>query len=240
MSSSRFPLPRTTPGDVVLAPEATGLAERARQSLGASSAAIYDMVARRLEAHDIGGRLLDVGCGGGALWRVVRHRFTECWGLDAVRYEGLPIDVEFREVDLDAPDWPPVPAADLVVAVETIEHLENPWAFMRQLAAHATPGGWVVVTTPNQLSALSLVTLLYKRRFSAFQDPHYPAHRTALLESDLHRAVVAAGLEPVETAYSLCGRLPLTGWHYPRSIANAFPRALSDNLMLLARKPRRP
>lgn len=240
MSSSRFPLPRATSSNKVLVPETT-LAERARQSLGTSSAAIYEMVARRLEAHDIrGGRLLDVGCGGGALWRVVRHRFTECWGLDALRYDGLPVDVEFREADLDAPSWPPVPASDLVVAVETIEHLENPWAFMRQLAAHATPGGWVLVTTPNQLSALSLGTLLWKRRFSAFQDAHYPAHRTALLEIDLRRAVVAAGLEPVETAYSLSGRLPLTGRHYPRSFTNTFPRALSDNLMLLARQPRRP
>jgi 2-polyprenyl-3-methyl-5-hydroxy-6-metoxy-1,4-benzoquinol methylase len=241
MSSSRFPLPRTTSADVAVAADAGGLVERARQSLGSSSSAIYEMVARRLEARDIrGGRLLDVGCGGGALWNLVRHRFSECWGLDAVRYDGLPLDVEFREVDLDAADWPPVPAADLVVAVETIEHLENPWAFVRQLAAQATPGGWVLVTTPNQLSALSLATLLWKQRFSAFQDAHYPAHRTALLASDVQRALAAAGLEPVETAYSLCGRLPLTGQHYPRALANTFPRALSDNLMLLARKPRRP
>jgi 2-polyprenyl-3-methyl-5-hydroxy-6-metoxy-1,4-benzoquinol methylase len=242
MSSTRFPLatpaPSETAGDVS---ETRNLVDRARLSLGASSSAVYAMVAARLDAHDIrGGRLLDAGCGGGALWRVVRHRFTECWGLDAVRYDGLPADVEFRQVDLDAPGWPPVPASDVVAAVETIEHLENPWAFMRQLAAHTTPGGWVLVTTPNQLSVLSLGTLLSKQRFSAFQDAHYPAHRTALLESDLRRAVVAARLEPIEVAYSLSGRLPLTGWHYRRSIADTFPRALSDNLIIVARKPRRP
>jgi 2-polyprenyl-3-methyl-5-hydroxy-6-metoxy-1,4-benzoquinol methylase len=239
MSSSRFPFPRavSTPA----AGFVTRLVEdRARQSLGASSSAIYEMVAGRLDAHDIrGGRLLDVGCGGGGLWKAVRHRFTECWGLDAVRYDGLPVEVEFRQVDLDAPGWPPVPAADVVMAVETIEHLENPWAFTRQLAAHTTPGGWVLVTTTNQLSALSIATLLWRQRFSAFQDAHYPAHRTALLESDLQRAVVSAGLEPIETAYSSSGRLPLTGWHYPRSLSGAFPRSLSDNLIVVARKPRR-
>jgi 2-polyprenyl-3-methyl-5-hydroxy-6-metoxy-1,4-benzoquinol methylase len=241
MSASRFPSPTVASTEAPgLVSETHDVVERARLSLGASGSAIYQMVAARLDAHDIrGGRLLDVGCGGGALWRMVRHRFTECWGLDAVRYDGLPADVEFRQVDLDASGWPPVPASDVVAAVETIEHLENPWAFMRQLAAHTTPGGWVLVTTPNQLSVLSLGTLLWKQRFSAFQDGHYPAHRTALLGSDLRRSAIAAGLEPVEIAYSRSGRLPLSGWHYPRSLSDSFPRALSDNLIIVARRPRR-
>ena len=128
--------------------------------------------------------------------------------------------------------------AALVAAVETIEHLENPWAFMRHLAELAAPGGWVIVTTPNQLSALSVLTLILKRRFSAFQDVHYPAHRTALLASDLGRIGQAAELEIMDVDYSLQGRIPCTGWHYPIALARRWPRALSDNLMLVARKPR--
>jgi hypothetical protein len=94
----------------------------------------------------------------------------------------------------------------------------------------------VVVTTPNQLSLLSLLTLLSKRRFSAFQDSHYPAHRTALLESDLQRIATAAGLADLDVAYSQRGRLPLAGAHYPVSLARLFPRALSDNLMVIGRR----
>jgi hypothetical protein len=93
-----------------------------------------------------------------------------------------------------------------------------------------------VVTTPNQLSVLSLITLVTKRRFSAFQDSHYPAHRTALLESDLCRAAGEAGLDVVAVVYSLHGRLPLAPWHYPTAVARLAPRALSDNLMVVARK----
>ena len=77
--------------------------------------------------------------------------------------------------------------ADVVAAVEVVEHLENPRAFCRELARIVKPGGWVVVTTPNQLSLLSLLTLVVKQRFSAFQDVSYPAHITALLETDLRR-----------------------------------------------------
>jgi 2-polyprenyl-3-methyl-5-hydroxy-6-metoxy-1,4-benzoquinol methylase len=211
---------------------------RARQSLGSSDEAIYRMVARVLEARGIsGGTLVDVGCGGGGLWRALAGRFSRYRGLDAVRYESFPGGEEFHEIDLDAPRWPiPDASGDVVAALETIEHLENPWAFMRRLRGLARPGGWVIVTTPNQTSALSLLTLVVKHRFSAFQDAHYPAHRTALLECDLERAARDAGLEPVEIAYTCCGRLPFSGSHYPRRLAALFPRALSDNLMLLARR----
>jgi 2-polyprenyl-3-methyl-5-hydroxy-6-metoxy-1,4-benzoquinol methylase len=125
-----------------------------------------------------------------------------------------------------------------VTAVETIEHLENPWAFGRALARIVKPGGWIAITTPNQLSLLSLLTLVTRRRFSAFQDSHYPAHRTALLESDLERMAAAAGLEDLEVTYTHHGRVPLTAIHYPEALARMFPRALSDNLMLIARRPR--
>jgi len=214
------------------------LEARARQSLGSSSDAIYRMVAGALDACGIhGGTLVDVGCGQGGLWRDVGNRFSHYCGLDAVRYDGFPADGEFVRVDLDAAEWPiPDASADVVTAVETIEHLENPWAFMRRLSALARPGAWIIVTTPNQLSALSLLSLVTRRRFVAFQDALFPAHRTSLLESDLRRAAGECGLEIVDVAYTLRGRLPLTPWHYPAYLASAFPRSLSDNLMLVARK----
>jgi hypothetical protein len=69
--------------------------------------------------------------------------------------------------------------------------------FMRELVRIAKPGGWVVVTMSNQLSCLSLATLLIKRRISAFQDAHYPARRIALLETDLLRIDGENGLGSV-------------------------------------------
>ena len=213
---------------------------RARLSLGTSHDAIYRMVRDALDARGIrGGRLVDVGCGSGSLWPAVADRFDRYCGLDAVHYDGFPRGGEFHRVDLDAAAWPIGDGVgDVVAAVETIEHLENPWAFVRALARIAAPGGSVVVTTPNQLSALSVATLLVKRRFSAFQDTHYPAHRTALLESDLHRIAEAAGLRDLEIRYSHSGRVPLTRWHYPTGVARMAPRRLSDNLMIIGRRPR--
>lgn len=212
---------------------------RARRSGGTSHAAIYETVARSLEKREARGDLLvDAGCGEGNLWPYVRGRFARCVGLDAVRYEALPDEIEFMRADLNAPRIAaPEAFADAVVSVETIEHLENPRAFMRELVRMTKPGGWVLVTTPNQLSFLSLLTLVLKRRHSAFQDVHYPAHLTALLEVDLRRIAAECGLAEVEIEYTRAGRMALTPWHYPRFASRLSPRLFSDNVLLIGRRP---
>jgi 2-polyprenyl-3-methyl-5-hydroxy-6-metoxy-1,4-benzoquinol methylase len=212
---------------------------RAHQSRGTSGSAIYAMVAAALDGRHLGGgSLLDVGCGRGDLWPAVRGRFDRYLGADVVRYEGFPDEGEYHRVDLDRQyiDLPDA-CADVVAGVETIEHLENPRAFVRELARLARPGGWVLVTTPNQLSLLSKLTLLFKNQFNAFQDGSYPAHLTALLEVDLRRIAAECGLEEVAVSYSLQGRVPWTPWHYPRALSRLWPRGLSDNVLLIARRP---
>ena len=216
---------------------ASGVEARARQSLGQGSQAIHATVARLLNACGATGVLADVGCGTGGLVREVRGRFAGIVGIDAVRYDGLPADVRFVRADLDTGRLPLDDAsADVTAAVEVIEHLENPRAFVRELTRITRPGGWIVITTPNQLSALSLLTLVVKGRFSAFQERDYPAHRTALLEIDLRRIAAECGLEDVHVEYTRRGRVPLTAWHYPAPVAALAPRRLSDNLAMIGRR----
>lgn len=212
--------------------------DRARQSQGSSEVAIYKMVQRALVERQIGGgTLVDVGCGSGKLWSLVSDRFERYVGVDIIRYAGFPADAEFSQVNLDTGRSQLADeSADVVAAVETIEHLENPRAFMRELIRLVKPGGWVVVTTPNQLSLLSLLTLVVKHQFQAFQKADYPAHLTALLEIDLRRIADECTLVDVGVQYSLRGRLVLTSGHYPEFVAQLFPKRLSDNLLLIGRK----
>lgn len=213
---------------------------RARQSKGASSNAIYEMVATAIaQRHPGSGVLVDVGCGGGNLLLFVRGCCDRYIGVDAVRYDGFPAEAEFIPLDLDTGRAPLADAsADVVCAVETIEHLENPRAFMRELVRLTKPGGWVIVTTPNQLSLLSKLTLVLKNQFSAFQEAPglYPAHITALLEIDLIRIAKECGLTDINTDYSNQGRIPFTPWHWP-TILGFRGRTFSDNICLLGRKP---
>lgn len=210
---------------------------RARQTLGSSDDAIHAAVEQTLADRNVSGVLADVGCGTGRLWTRLRGRFSRGIGIDAIRYDGLPHDMEFRVADFDTLALPAGDGeADVVAAVETIEHLENPRGFVRELARITRTGGLVVITTPNQLSALSLLTLATRQQFSAFQDNTYPAHRTALLETDLRRIASECGLQQVEVRYTGHGRIPLSASHYPRTLSRRLPRLLSDNVVLCARK----
>lgn len=212
--------------------------QRALLSAGSSNSAIYRMVARALKRRGVRGEcIVDVGCGSGKLYPYLDPRFERYIGVDVIRYEGFPKEGEFYQVDLDTGAIPISDGiADVVASVETIEHLENPRDFVRTLARLAKASGWVIVTTPNQLTMLSLLTLILKRRFAAFQDVHYPAHLSALLEIDLKRIAAECGLKDIEIEYSLSGRIPLTARHYTHLMSKTFPRALSDNLMLIGKR----
>lgn len=211
--------------------------ERALRSAGASENAIYRLVAEALAARAAGGVLLDVGCGRGALRPYVADRFTAYHGADVLRYDEFPADAPFHPVNLDTGGVPLDDGfADVVAAVETVEHLENPRAFARELTRLARPGGWVLMTTPNQLSLLSKLTLVLRNEFTAFRAGSYPAHLTALLEVDLRRIAAECGWADVAVVYTRRGRVPGTARHWPRWVSRMRPRTFSDNVLVLGRK----
>jgi 2-polyprenyl-3-methyl-5-hydroxy-6-metoxy-1,4-benzoquinol methylase len=213
------------------------LDRRARQSLGASGDVIYASAASALRRRGVHGRIIDVGCGAGRLRTFLGDVIESYAGVDAIEYEGLGSGVAFMRADLNR-DPIPVPdhSADVAISIETIEHLENPRAFVRELVRIVKPGGWIVVSTPNQRSILSLAALLVKGHFSAFGTRNYPAHQTALLDTDLSRIAGDNGLCDVSIEFTRVGRIPLSSAHYPRLLSALFPRAMSDNVLLIARK----
>ncbi|HEY2407141.1 MAG TPA: methyltransferase domain-containing protein [Polyangiaceae bacterium] len=216
---------------------------RARMTHGASCAAVYEAVRCVLERSGVrGGTLVDVGCGAGALREHVRDRCERYVGADAIRHDGFPADAEFVKVDLDTGSVGLSDGScDLVLCLETIEHVENPRALMRELVRLARPGGWILVTTPNQLNLASKLALVLKNEFIAFQERPglYPAHITALLEVDLVRMFRENGLK-AQVAYSGQGRIPLSARSFPHALSarsGARGRAFSDNVIVFAQKP---
>jgi SAM-dependent methyltransferase len=212
--------------------------EAALLSKGTSADPILEAAVRVLDARaGLVERLVDVGCGGGDLLRALGKRARRYVGVDLVRYEHFPSDgAEFVAADLNSGIPVEDGSADVVVAIETIEHLENPRAFMRELVRLARPGGLVLVTTPNQLSLLSKLTLLVKNRFNAFTDRDYPAHITALLESDLRRIGAECGLAGVQVTFTDCGRIPGSPYNWPSGLGFR-GRLFSDNLLMSGVKP---
>ena len=215
-----------------------GVLERARQTLGTSDDAIYVTVANALRDRNVRGVIADVGCGQGRFRAAAADLCSSYVAIDVFRHPALPVAARFAAADLDRE---PIPlrdgSVDASVAIETIEHLENPRAFFRELVRIVRPGGWIAVSTPNQLSLLSLASLAVKGHFAAFQDGSYPAHRTALLETDLRRIAAECRLEEITVIYTCRGRVPLTALHYPTAVARLAPRAFSDNIVIVGLRP---
>lgn len=215
---------------------------RARHSGGQSGGEILAAVA--LAVRESGSRadvIVDLGCGRGDVARRLEGLYGEYVGCDVVAYEAFPHSrtVRFCEVDLNKPPYPIDGAsASVVVSVETIEHVENPRALVREMVRVVRPGGRVIITTPNQLSLAAKLHLVANNQFPAFQEAPglYPAHITALLEEDLRRIARECGLVDVVVGYTDRGRVPFTGLHWP-SGAGARGRWFSDNVVLMGRRP---
>lgn len=59
---------------------------------------------------------------------------------------------------------------DLIVGIETIEHIENPWLYVRMLKALLKDKGTLIISTPNINSIFSKIYFILKDRFFQFSE----------------------------------------------------------------------
>ena len=104
-------------------------------------------------------RVLDVGCATGEILAEAQRRGADVVGVDvsewaaetARRRHGIRVMVgtleSFGEV---------LGKFDVILALEVIEHVESPRAFLRQLSGRLTSGGHAMISTPNYRCARRL------------------------------------------------------------------------------------
>jgi len=63
-----------------------------------------------------------------------------------------------------------------VVFLEVLEHLSNPELGIKNISNHIASGGYMVLTTPNPLSAESKFSMVFKNNLYAFQPKHLIEH----------------------------------------------------------------
>lgn len=161
---------------------APGLHEAAATLLGAAA------------ANDA--RVLEFGAGSGAMSLRLSDLGFDITASDLFAESFKPAHVPFVAADLNgafAAQWPR--GFDAVMALEIIEHLENPRQVLRQIRALLPLGGQLVLSTPNIANPVSQALFLRSGQFQWFRDVDYreQGHITPLSPWVLEKALQEAG-----------------------------------------------
>lgn len=96
-------------------------------------------------------RILDLGCGNGALGERLRALGHEVTGVDREKPDGVGARLDrFVEADLEAPLPEEVgDGYDVVLLADVLEHVRDPGALLAEARARVSPHGSVIVSVPN-------------------------------------------------------------------------------------------
>lgn len=212
------------------------------QSAGDSCPEIHAAALAAASARP-GLRWLDIGCGAGAVLRMIRdwHEPLRLIGVDVIDW----LDPDLREdVDLVLGAAERVLSqggeeVDRVLMVEALEHLDAPWSALRAAAVRLAPGGLIVVTTPNVASMRHRLELLATGRLTTFR-PDNVAHLTPILPHVVGRILSDEGIEPRSTTYVGRDIVPWTGGlKWPESVHQRLARLTSVSVVVVGQAPLR-
>jgi 2-polyprenyl-6-hydroxyphenyl methylase/3-demethylubiquinone-9 3-methyltransferase len=115
---------------------------------------------------------LDVGCGAGLLAEPLARLGAKVTAVDAapgliaaaeLHARGQGLDIDYRVAAVEELSG----AFDLVTSLEVVEHVAEPAAFIRALAARLAPGGLLILSTPNQTALSRLLMVGAAEAFGA-------------------------------------------------------------------------
>lgn len=119
-------------------------------------------------------RLLDVGCGAGTTVALIKsqHRVTWAGGVELVEAEAQKaragicdrvwtVDVEKEPFERDIGQG----SLDLILCLDVLEHLVDPWSLVKRLSPLLRPGGRLIVSVPNIRNWKFIKNLLFKGDF---------------------------------------------------------------------------
>lgn len=206
-----------------------------------------------------GGRVLDVGCGGGSFATYLPGRAYV--GLDPFFAEDAPPGRDIRAETVAQHAAKHAATYDAAVALQVIEHVADPLGVVREMAVCLKPGGVLVIGVPSWPSTLTAIP-----NFVMNAPPHHLSwwNETSLRALATRLGLSVEAVQPVPVARAggiICwmarlaprapdGRFFVAGWRYYLGLGWAYaagwlldrlfgiPRNVRPHdIMLVARKP---
>lgn len=144
---------------------------------------------------------LDIACGQGAFSKRLQDNGIKVESADIdsdnFKYKDL---LPFHCVDINAASFESFCKSnenkyDIIVSMETIEHIENPWSFLRGLKMMCKPDGYIIVSTPNIETPYCKVYFLLNNVFNSFTEASFKesGHINPITEFEMK--IIAGGLK---------------------------------------------
>jgi SAM-dependent methyltransferase len=166
---------------------------------------VLDLIIQHLDKKS---EILDLGAGEGEFSRRLIEKDFKAIPVDGFDIYWRNPEIPLIIANLDAEFASTVSQSgkqfDAIVAIEIIEHLENPYLFLRECAKLLKPNGLLFVTSPNVESITSRIIFLYTGRLIGFGEVETlrPAHITPVFKWKFDLAFEEAGFEYVWEGYN--------------------------------------
>jgi 2-polyprenyl-3-methyl-5-hydroxy-6-metoxy-1,4-benzoquinol methylase len=178
---------------------------------------------------------LDIGCGRGTVLRAIRerHRPARLTGVDVIDWldDDLRRDIELIVAPAEEA-LVELPAADRVLLIETIEHLDAPWSVLRAAARLVATGGRIVVSTPTVANLRHRLELPIRGELTYFRRDNVP-HQTPALPHVIERILGEEGLMTTR-GHAGTDIIPFTGGRrWPAGVCRRAPALTAISVVVI-------
>ncbi|MEM1429771.1 MAG: bifunctional 2-polyprenyl-6-hydroxyphenol methylase/3-demethylubiquinol 3-O-methyltransferase UbiG [Pseudomonadota bacterium] len=150
--------------------------------------------------------VIDIGCGGGLLSEPMARLGADVTGIDAAgdtipvarhHAERAGLRIDYRQTSAEQM-LAEGARFDVVLAMEVIEHVADPAAFLRTCAGVLKPGGLMICSTLNRTNKAYLLAILGAERVMRWLPPGTHDWRKFLTPDEVETMLTGASLTPVD------------------------------------------
>lgn len=118
-------------------------------------------------------RLLELGCSAGGTFAAIKAMYPDIWGAGVELHTESSVaakvhfDIVWNGTVEDTPWDKEIPPAslDVILCLDILEHLVDPWSVVRRLSPLLAPGGVLIISIPNIRNLKFIRKLLFKGDF---------------------------------------------------------------------------
>jgi SAM-dependent methyltransferase len=194
-------------------------------------------------------RMLDVGCGAGATTVAVKRIRDVAWAGGVEYVEGVAAVAE-RDVDRvwrgDAAKAPleesiAPQSLDLVLCLDVLEHMPDPWAMVRRLSVLIAPAGRLIVSVPN-IRHWKFIWRLAAMGDFAYRDAGLldRTHLRFFVRRTAIELATCGGLRLVGAVSVQAWRFPEPRWWLARASLGRLDEVMAKQWLVVAERPQDP